>query len=86
MRSISASDFRAQCLAIVEEISRTGEGVVIIKRGRPIARLLPPIPEDGYPQHRLRGSGHIAGDVVAPPLCEEAWEAGRSPREPGGTR
>lgn len=86
MRNISASDFKAQCLAILDEISRTGEGIVITKRGKPVARLLPSIPENGYPQHRLRGSGHIVDDLIAPPVPEDAWEVGRLPREPGGRR
>lgn len=83
MRTINASEFKAQCLAILDEIARSGESIVITKRGKPVARLLPPIPEEGYPQHRLRGSGHIAGDVIAPPLPGDAWEAARAMVEPG---
>jgi prevent-host-death family protein len=42
MRSIRASEFKAKCLAILDEVERTGEPVTILKRGRPVARLLPP--------------------------------------------
>jgi len=51
--------------------------VTILKRGRPVARLLPTIPEEGhrYPQHSLRGTVEILGDVIEPALPAEAWEA-----------
>jgi antitoxin (DNA-binding transcriptional repressor) of toxin-antitoxin stability system len=84
MRTINASDFKAHCLAILDEIALTGETIVITKRGKAVARLLPPVPEEGYPQHRLQGSGRIVGDIVAPPLSDEAWEADQTMIEPEG--
>lgn len=41
MRRIRASELKAKCLAILDEIARTGESVTILKRGRPIASLVP---------------------------------------------
>jgi len=77
MRLIRATEFKAKCLAILDEVERTGEPVTILKRGRPVARLLPTIPEEGhrYPQHALRGTVEILGDVIEPELPAEAWEA-----------
>ncbi len=40
-RSISASEFKARCLALLDEVARTGETLVVTKRGRPVARLTP---------------------------------------------
>jgi prevent-host-death family protein len=78
MRSIRASEFKAKCLAILDEVERTGEPVTILKRGRPVARLLPPVPETGrYPQHALFGTVRILGDVVEPVLPAEDWDAER---------
>lgn len=37
MRSIRASEFKAKCLAILDEVERTGETVTILKRGRAVA-------------------------------------------------
>ena len=38
---INASAFKARCLRLLDEVSRTGEELVILKRGRPVARLVP---------------------------------------------
>lgn len=76
MRLIRASEFKAKCLAILDEVGRTGEPVTILKRGRPVARLVPPIPEEGrYPQEALFGTVKIKGDILEPVLAAEEWEA-----------
>ena len=78
MRSVNATEFKAKCLAILDEVEETGETVTILKRGRPVARLLPPVPAgEGYPQQALRGSVEILGDILEPVLPAEAWEAVR---------
>ncbi|MFL6193733.1 MAG: type II toxin-antitoxin system Phd/YefM family antitoxin [Thermoanaerobaculia bacterium] len=76
MRSIRASEFRAKCLAILDEVNQTGEPVAILKRGRVVARLLPPTPSPGqFPQESLRGTVKIKGDILEPVLPPDAWEA-----------
>ena len=40
-RTIKASEFKAKCLAIMDEVERTGEAVVITKNGKPVAELVP---------------------------------------------
>jgi len=78
MRSIRASEFKAKCLAILDEVERTGETVTILKRGRAVARLLPPVPAEGrYPQHALFGTVRVVGDIVDPVLPAEDWNAMR---------
>ncbi len=69
MREIRASEFKAKCMAILDEVERTGEEVVILKRGRPIARLVqvpPALGKEEYPQRSLRGTVEILGDIVEP--------------------
>jgi len=39
--AISASKFKAQCLALLDEVAATGQALVITKRGKPVARLTP---------------------------------------------
>jgi prevent-host-death family protein len=76
MRKMSASDFKAHCLGVLDEVARSGESVVILKRGRPVARLVPaPLTDDEYPQKRLIGTIEVVGDVVGPLLPPDAWEA-----------
>jgi len=78
MRTINASDFKARCLAILDEVSDTGEEITILKRGRAVARLTAPLCEPrGHPQQTLRGTVRFHGDVVEPALPTEAWDAER---------
>ncbi|RMF81768.1 MAG: type II toxin-antitoxin system Phd/YefM family antitoxin [Nitrospirae bacterium] len=76
MKTINATEFKARCLAILDEVAATGEPVTILKRGRRVAQLLPWVDRSrGHPQAALAGSVEILGDVVEPPLPAEAWEA-----------
>ena len=76
MREISASEFKAKCLAILDEVGETGQIVTITKRGKPVARLVPPVPRrQGYPQDALFGTVKIHGDIVEPVLEADVWEA-----------
>jgi antitoxin (DNA-binding transcriptional repressor) of toxin-antitoxin stability system len=83
MRTLAAARYKATCLAVLDDVARTGECVLIVKRGRPVAQLVPPIlGERGHPQQRLRGTAEILGDIVAPVLPADAWEACGGRRAP----
>jgi len=76
MQTINATDFKAKCLAILDEVATTGEGITILKRGRAVAQLLPAVDRaNGYPQEGLMGSVEVLDDIVAPVLPATAWEA-----------
>lgn len=78
MQTITATKFKAQCLAILDEVATTGETVTILKRGQPVAQLIPPVPTDArYPQEELFGTLVLHGDVVGPVLPANAWDAER---------
>ena len=76
MIKINASDFKARCLAILDNVNETGERVVILKRGRPVAELSR-VTGDGekYPQTELEETVVIVGDVVGLVLQEEHWSS-----------
>ena len=75
MRSIRASEFSANCLAILDEVSRTGESVIILKRGKPVASLQPTSKGNAKPpQLNLKGFFEIVGEIVAPAVPAEDWE------------
>ncbi len=79
MDTINASDFRARCLAILDHVQATGEPVVILKRGRPVAKLFPVRGSlSKYPQLELAGTVSEVGDVVGPVLFEEDPKRPRS--------
>jgi prevent-host-death family protein len=40
-RVVQASTFKAQCLALLDEVADSGQSIVVTKRGRPVARLVP---------------------------------------------
>jgi len=70
--TVAASVFKARCLALLDRVAETGEPLVITKRGRPVARV---VPARRAEPSSLRGSVTIRGDIVAPML--DAWEADR---------
>jgi prevent-host-death family protein len=63
---IAATEFKARCLRLMEQVRRTRTPVLITKRGRVVAQLAPPPPEAVKPWLRLRGSVVRAGNVVSP--------------------
>lgn len=78
MRTMTATEFKAKCLAVLDQVRESGETVTILKRGKPVAQLVPPAPvASGHPQDALRGTVRFHGDVVAPVLPAEEWDAER---------
>ncbi len=76
METINASDFKARCLAILDRVRDTGERVVILKRGRPVAELVPPSHSASeFPQEELKGTVTVHADIVGPAIPEEHWES-----------
>ena len=76
MTTMNATDFKARCLAVLDQIEKTGESVTILRHGKPVAQLVPPArlgPE--HPQGTLRGTVEILGDIVSPVLPADAWES-----------
>ncbi|HEY6003965.1 MAG TPA: type II toxin-antitoxin system Phd/YefM family antitoxin [Anaeromyxobacter sp.] len=71
-RTIPASQFKARCLALLDEIGSHRETLIVTKRGRPVARVV----GVGMQQGRsLRGSVTYHGDLLAP--IGESWESER---------
>lgn len=53
-RVVPASHFKAKCLALLDQVAETRVTLVITKRGRPVARVVPP--DGGAPRKSLKGS------------------------------
>lgn len=70
IRSIPAGEFKARCLRLLDDVARTGEPLVVTKRGRPVARVVPPR-EGATPD--LRGSIVRETDLISP--IDERWDA-----------
>lgn len=41
MRTIPAGRFKATCLALLDDVAETGDTIVVTKRGKPVAKLVP---------------------------------------------
>lgn len=73
MKKVAAGVFKANCLAIMDEVQAKRETVVITKRGKPVAKLVPVSDEKDDIFGFLQGKVKIVGDVVSPALTLEEW-------------
>ena len=73
MRTVKASEFKAKCLKIMDEVAATGEPVVITKYGVPVAQLVPAVQKPKTLFGALEGSITIVGDIISP--IDVEWEA-----------
>ena len=76
MEAIAISKFKATCLGLLERVSKTGEPLLVTKRGKPIAQVLPPPPPEPAKESAfgcMRGTSEQLGDIVGP-LSAEDWE------------
>jgi prevent-host-death family protein len=73
MKKMAAGAFKANCLAVMDEVQAKRETVVITKRGKPVAKLVPIDTEKDDIYGFFVGKGSITGDVVSPALTLEEW-------------
>ncbi|HEY5378529.1 MAG TPA: type II toxin-antitoxin system Phd/YefM family antitoxin [Pseudolabrys sp.] len=73
---MKASEFKAKCLAVMDEVAATREAVVVTKNGVPIVEL---VPLEKKPNRDLvglfKGDMVVKGDIVSP--IDVAWDAER---------
>lgn len=76
MRTIAAGQFKQRCLRLLDEVGISGEPVLITKRGKPVAQLMPVAPRHQQDwAGALRDRGSIHGDLVAAAVEPGDWEA-----------
>jgi prevent-host-death family protein len=73
IRQISAAMFKANCLRLMDEVAQRRTPIIITKRGKPVAKLVPvddkPVDLFGY----MAGTARIVGDMLSP--IDVEWEA-----------
>ncbi len=74
-RTISAAEFKAKCLDVLDRVAELGEPVVVTKRGRPVARVVPLLNRPQRLWGAMRGEIEVRGDIVSP--LDVAWKAKR---------
>jgi prevent-host-death family protein len=72
--NINAAEFKAKCLKLIDEVAATRKPLIITKRGRPVASVVPIVNAAqqkmfGY----MKGTGEIIGDIMNVP--PEPWDA-----------
>jgi len=77
METISISKFKATCLAVIAKVQRSGESMLVTRRGKPIAIIEPPpVPTNAVQDAFgcMAGTSHEIRDIVEP-LSELDWES-----------
>jgi len=73
---IAISEFKATCLKVLERVKKTGNSVLVTKRGDPIAVVTPP----PLPQKKMtwlgmyKDQGKITGNIIDPVIDNSDWE------------
>lgn len=65
VHEISASEFKARCLGLLDEVAETKVPLVVTKRGRPVAKLVP-LGEQSPPSLLNSVSYRAEEDLLAP--------------------
>ncbi len=74
---ISISEFKATCLKVLDNVNKSGDSILVTKRGAPLALVTPPPP----PKKKKSWLGmykdqiKIHGDIISPAVDESEWEA-----------
>jgi prevent-host-death family protein len=77
MEEVSISEFKAKCLALLEQVNKTKRPLRITRHGKPIAEVVPPSPVEGRAAWigSMKGRMEILGDIISPASDEDEWEA-----------
>ena len=74
MKQMRASVFKAQCLAVMNDIQATGEPVIVTKRGKPVVKVVPIKPENDDIFGSMADEVKIVGDIESPVVPLKAWK------------
>ena len=69
--TITATEFKAKCLKLMDKVQKTHHPILITKRGEVVAQLAPPPPTTEKPWLALRGKAKIKGDIVGPAMTDK---------------
>ncbi len=64
MKQIAAAQFKAQCLAIMNQVQQSGEPVVITKHGKPVVQVIPAKKDVDDIFGYMAGKAKIVGDIM----------------------
>ena len=73
MKKMAAGEFKVHCLRVMDEVQSKRQAVLITKRGKPVAKLVPVEQEKDEIFGFYKGKIKINGDVVSPAFSPEEW-------------
>jgi prevent-host-death family protein len=75
MREVAISEFKAKCLALLDEVQKTKQPLRITRRGKPVAEVTPPTPVHNASWiGSMKDSMQILGDIISPASDPGDWE------------
>lgn len=79
MEEVSISEFKAKCLALLEQVRKTKKPILVTRFGKPVAEVIPPSPLAAKPDWlgSMADTMKITGEIVSPVVAESDWEAAR---------
>ncbi len=72
-KRMSAAEFKAKCLDVLDQVAAGHEAVVVTKRGKPVAQVVPIIDRPKQLWGAMKGQIGIRGDIIGP--LDVEWEA-----------
>jgi prevent-host-death family protein len=85
--SVPISKFKAQCLAMLEAVNRTGKPLRVTRFGKPLVDIVPAtVSAPPSWLGLLQGDGEIVGDVMEPVLAPGGWEVMAEPARKSSAR
>jgi prevent-host-death family protein len=77
MKTISAREFKARCLTLMDDVQDTREPLLITKGGKPVAKLVPAEDASDDFLGRLKGIIEVVGDIESPIESADVWGSSR---------
>jgi len=72
-RTMKASELQTKCLAVMDTVARTGDSVILTKRGKPVAKICPITQPQPSVFGFMKGRIEILGDIISP--IDVEWDA-----------
>ena len=72
-KTMSAAEFKAKCLDVLDQVARRHEPVIVTKRGKAVAQVVPIIKRPKQLWGAMKGEIRVTGDIVRP--LDVEWEA-----------
>jgi prevent-host-death family protein len=75
MKEIAISEFKAKCLALLDQVQKTKQPILVTRRGKPVAEVSAPKPTENRDWiGSMKDDFEIIGDIVSPASDPEDWE------------